>query len=306
MQRNFICVCLSPAMDVTLTLPKMPGDGEVINAQHKVQTVGGKGINVVRYLAARGREQVQVTCVGYLGRENAMPFEQEFATLGIRDLMQRVDGPTRINTTFLTPEGSFKVNRQSFPGVDLPPISLDLALKLPLADIASAVASGLPSPKVGAGSDITVILTGSLPSQLPADTYAQLIYRAKALGALVVLDSSGEALRQGAAAHPHILKPNAHECAVLTGFEPHTPSDFARASAILREWCDYPIITDGARGAYFDGEYVPAPAVAAVDATAAGDTLLAEWCYSHSPTQAVQAAAQACLEPGCPLPKVTP
>ena len=82
-----------------------------------------------------------------------------------------------------------------------------------------------------------------------------------------------------AASAPHVIKPNAEECEPLVGFVPKTPEDFRRATAMLNEKVPYVIISDGGAGCWFNGVFVAAPEVTVLDTTAAGDTLLAEWCY---------------------------
>ena len=123
------------------------------------------------------------------------------------------------------------------------------------------------------------ILSGSLPPAVPKDFYARAVAAFKAQGWLTVLDASGEAMRLGLEAGPDFIKPNAEECEPLVGFVPKTPEEFARATAMLREKAAHVIISDGGAGAWFDGEFVPAPKVEVVDTTAAGDTLLAEFCW---------------------------
>ena len=87
------------------------------------------------------------------------------------------------------------------------------------------------------------------------------------------------------------------------GFE-----DF-RATALLREKAAHVVISDGGAGAWFDGEFVAAPKVDVVDTTAAGDTLLAEYCWRRFgdgevadpalPARwAVAAGSAACTMPG--------
>ena len=49
---------------------------------------------------------------------------------------------------------------------------------------------------------------GSLPQGLPDDYYARLIREARAEGVYTLLDSSGNALRNGVAAGPDLVKPN--------------------------------------------------------------------------------------------------
>ena len=99
-------------------------------------------------------------------------------------------------------------------------------------------------------------------------------------------------------AHPDVIKPNADECAPLVGFVPSSPDDFRRATEALRAFCRTPIISDGAGGCWFDGGFAAAPEVEVLDTTAAGDTLLAEWCFSRDPRRAVAAGSASCTMPG--------
>ena len=122
---------------------------------------------------------------------------------------------------------------------------------------------------------------------------------------------NGEIFKDVSDAEPDLIKPNADECADLVGFVPKTPEEFARATEILRRKASHVIISDGASGAWFDGEFVPAPPVEATDTTAAGDTLLAEYCWrmfaegaADSGKWAVAAGSAACMMPGGAPPDV--
>ena len=274
---NVLCICLSPAIDATVRLGKWPTDGCVIKDAQDTFAPGGKAVNVARWLAIRG---ATVSCGGLLGEDNAALFERELAKYGIEDRFVRVPGATRINEMFVTPQGSFKVNRP-----------------------ADGKFEGFEKFERFEGFDI-VVLSGSLPKDWPVDAYRQLVAAAKATGAKVVLDASGEALIEGVKAHPDVIKPNAEECEALVGFVPRTPEEFGKATAALRKFCDCPIISDGANGCWFDGEFVAAPKVEVLDSTAAGDTLLAEWCWSGDAKLAVAAGSAACTMPGGEPPPV--
>ena len=89
---TYFCLCMSPALDASVTLPAWPSDGVIFKDVAETENVGGKGINVARWLALRGAE---VSCGGLLGADNAAPFEQELARCGIRDVFLRVPGATR-------------------------------------------------------------------------------------------------------------------------------------------------------------------------------------------------------------------
>ena len=285
---KFLCICLSPAIDATVRMDAWPTDGCVIKNAADTFAPGGKTVNVARWLAKRG---ATVACGGLLGEDNAAIFEKELAKYGIEDRFVRIPGSTRVNEMFVTPQGSFKVNRP-----------------------AGGKFEGFEKFERFEGFDV-VILSGSLPKDWPADTYRILAEAAKKTDVRVVLDASGKALVEGVKAHPDVIKPNAEECEPLIGFVPKTPEEFRRATAALKALCDYPIISDGGAGCWFDGEFVAAPKVEVLDTTAAGDTLLAEWCFqfftsgqeSASPLAlrfAVAAGSAACTMPGGTPPEI--
>ena len=288
MKAEFFCLCMSPALDATVTLPAWPSDGVIFKDVAETENVGGKGINVARWLAVRGAE---VTCGGLLGADNAAPFEQELARCGVGDAFVRVPGATRRNEMVVTPGGSFKLNRPAFPGLAADCDALSVLEPM----------GGLPA---------VAILSGSLPPAVPKDFYAAAIRALKARGWTVVLDASGEALRLGVAAGPDLIKPNADECEPLVGFVPRTPDGFRRATEALRAQAAHVIISDGGAGAWFDGEFTAAPAVDVLDTTSAGDTLLAEYCWRHfggaadAAKWAVAAGSAAVTMPGSVPPPV--
>jgi len=251
---RFFCLCMSPAIDATVALESAPrGEGEIFKEIVDVENVGGKAVNVARWLAIRG---ASVVCGGLLGAENAAPFERELATYGIVDAFLRVPGSTRRNEMLTWPGGCTKLNRAAFPNV--PPVSA--------TDVLGDV----------------VVLSGSLPKCCSPTFYAECIALLRNKDVNVVLDASGKAFELGIAERPYLVKPNAEECAPVVGFVPKAPDDFARATEHLHRFSQHVIISDGAAGAWFDGEFVPAPPAEVVDTTAAGDTLLAEYCYRIS------------------------
>ena len=164
---NALCICLSPAIDATVRLGKWPTEGCIIKDAQDAFAPGGKAVNVARWLAIRG---ATVSCGGLLGEDNAALFERELAKYVIEDRFVRVPGATRVNEMFVTPQGSFKVNR-----------------------LAGGKFEGFEKLGKFEKSDV-VILSGSLPKGWPVDTYRHLVAVAKEAGAKVVLDASGAAL----------------------------------------------------------------------------------------------------------------
>ena len=286
---RFFCLCMSPAIDATVTLPHAPkGEGEIFKDVAEEENVGGKAVNVARWLAIRG---ARVACGGLLGEDNDRPFVKEIAKYAIEDRFVRVPGATRRNEMIVWPGGSMKLNRAAFPGLD--------CAGLEKLDVLEKLDGEVPG---------VAILSGSLPSAAPKDFYARAVAQLKAQGWTVVLDASGEPMRLALESAPDLIKPNAEECEALIGFIPKTPEEFVRATALLREKSAHVIISDGGAGAWFDGAFVAAPKVDVVDTTAAGDTLLAEWCWrcfgecgmrnAEWGKWAVAAGSAACTMPG--------
>ena len=120
-----------------------------------------------------------------------------------------------------------------------------------------------------------------------------------------LLGADNAAVFEREMAHPDVIKPNAGECETLVGFVPKTSDEFRKATAALKAFCDYPIISDGAAGCWFNGAFFPAPKVKVLDTTAAGDTLLAEWCFSGDPRRAVASGSAACTMPGGEPPSLS-
>ena len=294
---EFLCLCMAPATDATVRLGRAPrGAGEVFRDADAVETPGGKALNVARWLAARG---ARAACGGLLGADDDRPFAAEMARFGVADRFVRVPGATRRNEAVAWPGGSFKVNQAAFPALADRPEWRD-------GSFAERVLAALVPARRTRRRRVAV-LSGSLPRGCPASFYADCVRRLRAAGATVVLDASGEAMARGLEAGPDLVKPNAEECGALVGFVPRTPVAFRRATRLLRAKAAHAVISDGARGAWFDGAFVPAPRVEVLDPTAAGDTLLAEYCFrvfaegadpAVAARWAVAAGSAACTRPG--------
>ncbi len=297
MSKRFFCLCMSPAIDATVRLPSAPrGDGEIFKDVVEEENVGGKAVNVARWLAIRG---AKVACGGLLGEDNDKPFEKELAKYSIEDRFVRVAGATRRNEMIVWPGGSVKLNRSAFHSLK----------SLEGIDVLEGAISQSHNSTVPQSHNFIAILSGSLPPALPKTFYADAVSRLKSLGMTVVLDASGEAMRLAIDSKPDLIKPNAEECEPRTGVVPKTPDEFRKATALLREKAAHVIISDGGSGAWFDGEFVAAPKVDVVDTTAAGDTLLAEYCWRMwgegngergmgNGEWAVAAGSAACTMPG--------
>jgi 1-phosphofructokinase len=94
-------------------------------------------------------------------------------------------------------------------------------------------------------------LSGNLPPGVPATIYATIITQLKRHGKQVVLDTSGEALREGVRAGPTIVKPNVDELQQLTGQSLSDEAAVEQAARQLLGDIRLVVISMGERGALF-------------------------------------------------------
>ncbi|MFF4330275.1 1-phosphofructokinase family hexose kinase [Streptomyces sp. NPDC001591] len=200
-----LTVTLNTALDVTHRVPRL-----LPHTSHRVTDVteraGGKGLNVARVLAALGHE---VTATGFAGGPaGAVVRELLAGSPGVVDALVPCAGPTR-RTLAVVDESSGDTTQFNEPGPQITAAEWSAFL-----DRYTELASGARA----------VALCGSLPPGVPVGAYAVLVRAARAAGAPVLLDTSGEALRRGVAARPEIIKPNAAELAELTGSRDPLPA----------------------------------------------------------------------------------
>jgi tagatose 6-phosphate kinase len=192
-----LVVCLNPALDVTHDVAAVDWAG--VNRAHTVHTrPGGKGVNVARTLRAIGADAL---VLGLAGGLTGTAVEAALGRLGLPAELTRIEGETR--RTFTVVDGQRGTSALfNEPGPDVGGGEFGAFRARYEAALPRAAA---------------VVLSGSLPPGLPAGAYATLAGLATAAGVPVVLDTSGEPLRLGAAAGPAIVKPNLAELEALAG-----------------------------------------------------------------------------------------
>src|SRR6266481_9105314 len=161
-------VTLNPAIDQTVRV-----DSFRPNAVNRALAIsfdaGGKGVNVGAFLADYGHD---TAVTGYLGQENADIFEQFFASKGIDDYFVRIPGNTRINVKVVD-----EVNQQTTdintPGETPPQEAMNTLLQ---------------TIEQLTNSCDWLVLSGSLPPDVPAAIYAALITQLKQHKKRIILD----------------------------------------------------------------------------------------------------------------------
>ncbi|WP_164137011.1 1-phosphofructokinase family hexose kinase [Stenotrophomonas maltophilia] len=236
MNTRAVTVTLNPAIDQTVRLASLR-PGHVHRACSSRDDAGGKGINVAACLADWG---VPTTALGVLGGGNDAVFGALFSSRGIADACLRVPGQTRTNIK-LVDEDNDETTDINLPGLVLDDADLDAVSRR----LGTVLLPGLP-----------VVLSGSLPSGLPAEAWARLQAQAGAAGARVLLDTSGDALAAAlsgtAGALPYALKPNHRELEAWTGTPlPDRSALRAAGQALVERGVALVAISMGIDGALF-------------------------------------------------------
>jgi 1-phosphofructokinase family hexose kinase len=125
-----------------------------------------------------------------------------------------------------------------------------------------------------------LLLSGSLPKNVPMDFLPKLINKAKLQNVPTLLDSSGLYLRAGVEASPYLIKPNRFELEDLCGENAPTREDVLRLAGQLRSLYDINlIVTLGWEGAFalIDEQHywIPAIPVQPITTAGAGDAVMA-------------------------------
>ena len=252
-------VTLNPAVDRELTVPTIEFDS-VLRASAWRVDYGGKGFNVSRMLRALGSDSV---ALGFAGGRSGELLRDGLESLGIGTDFVWVAGETRTNVSIVTEAHDHYVKANE-PGPTISPAE-EIALVRKVRQLAKA-------------GDWWV-LAGSLPPGVPASIYMQLIGDIQAAGAWVILDSSGDALRDGCAARPFLAKPNDVEIHKLTGLPVGNMAEIAAAAqAMQRSGVDNVIVSLGKKGALLaDAESVwlaASPQIEEKNPIGAGDSMV--------------------------------
>ncbi len=274
-----LTVTLNAALDVTYQVPALR-----LGETHRPVAVdvraGGKGVNVARVLHALGHDTV---VTGLAGGDTGAAIRADVLRAGLRESLFEMAGSSRRTVTIVSEGRATAVNE---PG---PAVSI--------SDWADFVGG---YHQLAARASV-VVLSGSLPGDLPDDAYAQLV---RATPTPVILDTSGSPLIAGLAARPDVVKPNATELTEVTGL-----TDPLAAARVLRERGARAVVAslgaDGLLAVTDAGAWrVRVPETLRGNPTGAGDACVAALAAGHGhdwPERLAEAAAVSAAAVPCPL-----
>lgn len=234
--------------------------GEVVRAKTVNNTAGGKGIHIANVCKA-----LNEPCIasGFLGGKVGEFIAERLDTRAIAHDFVKVQGETRTCINIATPDG--KQTEVLEPG---PEIS------------AEELASFLKKYEELSEQVDIIVASGSLPRNVPHDFYGKLAKIARDKHKKILVDTSGETLRQTLAYKPFLIKPNKDEIADFCG---KTISSIKEAIVEIKNFHQMgiamPIISMGKNGSiigYKDKIYqaIP-PKYKAINAVGSGDAFVA-------------------------------
>ena len=220
-------VTLNPALDRTLYVESLV-PGQSTRIRREARYAGGKGIDVSRALREMGSDSI---ALGLIGGFDGKELEGRLLLAGVACRFTRIANETRTNI-IIQDEPSGAETALLARGPEVQPSELmdflDVMEKLPDMSF--------------------LIISGSLPPGLTPEVYSRMVTVGNERRARVVLDTTGDALRQGIHARPAVMKPNRFELAELAGKELADVRAVSEYSASLLDRVETVLVSMGADG----------------------------------------------------------
>lgn len=253
-------VTLNASIDKAYVMREAIVNGTVMRVSEVRNTAGGKGLNVAKVARICGAD---VLATGFAGGFNGKYLEALALQSHVRTDFFHVEGETRSCINILDPE--YGSTEYLEPGFSVKKEDLERFLE------------EFPSMITGAS---VVTMSGSAPVGVGADIYRKLTALAKKGGAKVILDTSGNYLREGLEGRPDMIKPNRDEIEALLDIRVNTPKDVLQSAAKLHEtyripWVVISLGGDGALLACEDGIFrASPPKLDTVNTVGCGDSMV--------------------------------
>ena len=193
-----VTVTLNAALHVAYTADD-PAAGGIIPVSRPGYRAGGRGVTVARVLRAFGHD---VLAAGLAGGASGELIREDLAKSGVPTAFTLIRGESRRLFRFSSPDPGGPVLRFGEPG----PYITTEELGRFAADYRQLMAAAA-----------AVVLCGSLPDGLPADTYGSLVTYAAEAGVPVILDAGGEELKHAVGHGPDLVVAESSSAGAGTG-----------------------------------------------------------------------------------------
>ncbi|HEM3517837.1 TPA: tagatose-6-phosphate kinase [Streptococcus suis] len=256
-----LTITLNPSVDIAYQLDTFRLD--TVNRVEKVQkTAGGKGLNVTRVLKQIGED---VVATGFIGGELGSYVKKQLTRNDIKNSFVEIGNETRNCIAILHDGQQTEILEQGPTIQEHEALNFIEHLEMILNNV-----------------DV-VVISGSLPKGLASNYYVKVIELCKKCGVAVVLDCSGEVLKNVLESQqkPTVIKPNTEELSQLIG--KNVTDDIQELKAVLSgqlfQGIEWIVVSLGAKGAFAkhnDKFYrVKIPKINVVNPVGSGDSTVA-------------------------------
>jgi 6-phosphofructokinase 2 len=264
---SIITITFNPAIDKSTTVAVLVPEKK-LKCTTPIYQPGGGGINVARAIKKLGGEATAIYLAGgYTGKT----FTELLTKESVASVVIETAGSTRENL-IVVQTASNQQYRFGMPG----PHILEHEWKECLTAI----------EKINGAEYI--VASGSLPNGVPTDIFARIAVIAKRKNARLIVDTSGEALKQAVSEGVYLIKPNLGELSSLAGKEElniELVDDVAR-TIIEKGKCEVVVVSMGSAGAMLVtkemAQQIIPPAVLRKSTVGAGDSMVAGMVLSLS------------------------
>ena len=200
-----VTVTLNAALHVAYTADDEAAEG-IIPVSRPGYRAGGRGVTVARVLRAFGHD---VLAAGLAGGVSGELIREDLAKSGVPTAFTLIRGESRRFFRFAGPAAG-GLGGVVPPGVSRAPGGLEGGLVMRFGEPAPYITTeelgrfAADYRRLMAGA-AAVVLCGSLPDGLPADTYGSLVTYAAEAGVPVILDAGGEELKHAVGHGPDLV-----------------------------------------------------------------------------------------------------
>jgi 6-phosphofructokinase 2 len=256
--KPIVCLALNPTIDSSCQADEVKPIKKIRTSAERYDP-GGGGVNVARVIRELGGEAVVVYLAGGI---TGGALTEMLERLGIEHHLIPIAGNTRVSHVVFE-----RSSGQEYRFTPEGPKLEESEWQACLAQLEKMEAEYL-------------VASGSLPRGVPADFYAKVARIGADKGARVVIDTSGDALREAVAEGVYLIKPNLRELESLVGRELRSEGDREVAARALIEdgRVEVVAVSLGAEGALLvtadDSFRLKAPEVEPKSAVGAGDSFV--------------------------------
>ncbi|MCP1124646.1 tagatose-6-phosphate kinase [Bacillus sp. 3103sda1] len=256
-----LAVTMNPSIDISYPIQDFKLD-DVNRVENVRKTAGGKGLNVARVVKQMGED---VLATGVIGGTIGGCIIQELTKSDIRNHFYKINQESR-NCIAILHDGKQTEILESGPILS-----------------AAEGAAFLEKYRELLSEVSLVTISGSLPKGLESGFYRQMVEIGREKGIPVIVDTSGEPLRQvlNHNVKPFAIKPNISELFQLLGMEVEESTNSLKQLLTneLFHGIEWIVVSMGAAGAFFkhgeDYYRVTIPAIEVVNPVGSGDATVA-------------------------------